>query len=140
MSDITLDRIADIVPPVAPEFLSTDDAALIVLAAVVVVSGLVVWLIRSHRWKLQTLRWSYQWQKISNRQLAFELNQLLRRQLKLSRITPTISPRKCPLFDQEAWPVFCAQLDAACFSRNGLDDQAMKNLLHQTNHWLRVKC
>lgn len=117
MNNSELLQIADILPPTAP-VTSSVNFWFYFLLMLVAVAMLVFYYLRSSKQKLRRLHKKYQQGKINNRQCAFQLAGLLSQ--KKSR----------------RWQAYANTLQAACYSRQSIDDDAMSSLLREAERWL----
>jgi len=132
MNNSELVQIADILPPTAPVSPSVDlSLVLFLLIAVVAVIGF--WYRRSSKQQLKRLHKQYQQHKIDNRRCAFQLSELLRqnRQHQEPGTTTSSTQQK-----NQSWQEYSTTLQIACYSRQGLDDDAMTQLLSESARWL----
>lgn len=138
MNNSELVQIADILPPTAPVSPSVDFSfVFFLLIAVVAVIGF--WYQRSSKQQLKRLHKQYQQRKIDNRRCAFRLSNLLRKKKPLHRNNQhhNTSASSLPAKqNNNAWQEYSTTLQVACYSRRGLDDDAMSQLLQETERWL----
>jgi len=131
-----LAQIADILPPPLPVSAAGHSGLYVVLTVAFI--SVVIWFLtsRSHAWQLHRLRRQHQQQTINNRQLAFNLAQLLCHEYHLPRFSPLLAPEH---IDDNNWHNFAAELHTARFSRHSLDNDSLMQLLEKTRHWLQKK-
>ncbi len=138
MNNSELVQIADILPPTAPASPSVDfSLVFFLLIAVVTVVGL--WYRRSSKQQLKRLCKQYQQRRINNRRCAFQLSDLLRKKRLLRQDRQYQEPGATTLSAQQknqSWQEYSATLQVACYSRRGLDDDAMSQLLRESARWL----
>jgi len=132
MNDSKLAQIADILPPTAPVTHSVDIWFYILLFTSIL-AIIIFWKLRSRKQQLRRLRNQYQQQKINNRRCAFQLKKLLQLNSSHQNIsTTTFQLQK----NSRNWCEYSSALQAACYSRKGLDDKAMSHLLSESEQWL----
>jgi len=119
--NIELEKIADILPPMAPPS-STNITWPVILLIIFLLCAVGIYFYRSNRQQLKRLQQKYLRKKINQRQLAFELARLVTQK--------NHSPGNA------SWTIFHQQLQAACFSRNGLHENEMKKLLSSAEQWI----
>lgn len=119
MSRIELERIADILPPSAPD--NEMQSLYIILTGFIlfIVIGAIKYY-RSDKQQLKRLQKKYKHKKIKQRQLALTLSSFLKKNTEYKHSNKA----------------FNNQLQAACFSRNGVDEQTMKLLIEQAKKWI----
>lgn len=121
MNNSELLQIADILPPTAP-VTSSVNFWFYFLLMLLAVAMPVFYYLRSSKQKLRRLRKKYQQGKINNRQCAFQLAGLLSQQ----------KSRRWQAYAN----TFENTLQAACYSRQSIDDDTMSNLLREAERWL----
>jgi len=122
MKNLELEKIADILPPSAPVNSSEIIWEIIFLLVLFVVAMVSIRYYHSKKLQLKRLRKKHQKKIINQRQLAFELNHLL--------------TQKTPQPSDHSWKTFHSQLQAACFSRNGLENDVMEDLINRAVQWI----
>ncbi len=136
MNNSELVQIADILPPMAPAA-PADNFWLYFLLLTAIVAATAYGHLHSakqvQKLRLKWLRRQYQQQNINNRQCAFQLANLLQKNAPHQYLsTSTFSPAQNK-------QTFSNTLQIACYSRHGLDDDAMLQLLTEAEHCLSVK-
>jgi len=121
MNSSELEKIADILPPMAPAA-STDSIWPVIFLIIFLLCTVGIYFYRSNKQQLRRLHKKHLHKKINQRQLAFELAQLVTQK--------DHSP------SNGSWNIFHNQLQAACFSRNGLHEDAMKELMTSAEQWI----
>ncbi len=126
MQAADLPRIADIIPPDAPEqtmsLLSFSAMSVIVFIVLI----LLYFLLRgSHHLQLLRIKRQLKTQKISARQAALNIRVLLRSH-----------QIECDIKDHQS-QALCIQLQQACFSRTPPDRQAVEDIIQQSRQCLR---
>ncbi len=122
MKNVELEKIADILPPSAPVNSSELILETIFLLVLFVVTMTSIHYYHSKKQQLKRLRKKHQKKIINQRQLAFELNHLL--------------TQKTPQPGDHSWEIFHRQLQTACFSRNGLENDVMEDLINRAAQWI----
>jgi len=115
-------QMADILPPSIPVAVSTNVEIYIV--AFVFFITVALYFLRSRKQRLQRIRLRYKYNKISNRQCAFELAGLLQHTNHYEKNGGV------------SWQAYSSVLQRACYSRESLDGAAMQQLLDETGQWL----
>ncbi|VAW55855.1 hypothetical protein MNBD_GAMMA07-921 [hydrothermal vent metagenome] len=126
MKNETLATIADILPPSAPVSAQNNIGLFMFLLVLSLSIFAYVNFYRSYKQQLQRLKKGYRQKKINQRQLAFKLIHLLKK--KSISSDDKIRQR---LFEE-----LNTQCQAACFSRNGLSENAMDNLFERVKQWI----
>jgi uncharacterized membrane protein (DUF106 family) len=119
MSEIELEKIADILPPTAPQN-ETDAIWIVLISFILLIIIAVIKHYRSDKQQLKRLQKKYNNNEINQRQLALTIACFLKNN--------TEKKHENKLFNE--------QLQAACFSRNGVDEHTMKLLISQTKKWI----
>lgn len=119
MSKIELEKIADILPPSAPQN-ETDAIWIVLISFVLLISIVVIKYYRSDKQKLKRIQKKYNNKKINQRQLALTISNILKNNTDIKNSNK----------------IFNEQLQAACFSRNGVDEHTMNLLISQTKKWI----
>ena len=134
MKSPELAQIADILPPpvpiVSPGYTSLIIALLLLLIAAIIWSRYT----RSSTRHFHRLRRQYQQKRIDNRLLAFRLTRLLCHRYDLPRFSPSLAPQS---LDNTDWQHLADKLQAACFSREGMNDESLAELLDKVSQWLQ---
>lgn len=132
MNDSELVQIADILSPTAPVSPSVD-LSLVFFLLIAAVAVIGFWYRCSSKQQLKRLRKQYQQRKIDNRRCAFQLRDLLHQN---SQRHDTSASSLSAQQNNYTWQEYSTTLQVACFSRQGLDDDAMSQLLQETERWL----
>jgi len=126
-------HIADILPPPVPD-VSVIDFRVYVLLLAVILFIVVFRYLRSSEQRLKRLSKQYQQHKLDKRRCAFELSELMRQHMKGSaKNLSSMREQK----NKKAWQEYSTTLQVARYSRQGLSDDAMAQLLHDTERWLQ---
>ncbi len=119
MSKIELEKIADILPPSAPQN-ETDAIWIVLISFILLIAIVVIKHYRSDKQQLKRIQKKYNNKKINQRQLALTISNMLKNNTEKKHLNKT----------------FNEQLQAACFSRNGVDEHTMNLLISQTKKWI----
>lgn len=119
MSKIELEKIADILPPSAPQN-ETDAIWIVLISFILLIAIVVIKYYRSDKQKLKRIQKKYNNKKINQRQLALTISNILKNNTDIKNSNK----------------IFNEQLQAACFSRNGVDEHTMNLLISQTKKWI----
>jgi len=122
MSEINLEKIADILPPPIPAS-GTDNLWQVVFVIIIIISlTTFIYYYRSNKQRLKRLKKRYQNKKINQRQLALKISDLLKQNL--------VS------VDKDLNSSLHETLQAARFSRNGIDEGSMNKLIQSIETWI----
>jgi len=139
MKTSELVQIADILPPVAPASTSDNIWFYVLLLTLFIALASFRYLRSSKqqfKLRLRRLRRQYQQHKLNNRQCAFHLTRLLCQKLQIPRLSASALSQHQ---NSKAWQEYVAALHVARFSRQGLNDDAMKQLLVEAESWLQQR-
>jgi len=126
-------QIADILPPPVPDAPAADFWIYVVLFAVIIITAGFRYL-RSSQQRLKRLRKQYRQRKLDKRRCAFQLSHLLCQHMQIVSSGAAASLR---LQKNKTWQEYLTALQRACYSREGLSDDAMVQLLNDTERWLQ---
>jgi len=118
MSDVELDRIADILPPPIPVSSADNLWQVFIFLIITILLSIYIYYYRSNKQQLKRLKKRYKNKEISQRQLAFNISKLL----KSLHINSNES--------------FHKTLEAARFSRNGINEDSMMELIQRVEKWI----
>ena len=122
MSKIKLDKIADILPPPAPISSADNLWYVLIILIIIIILGTSIYYYRSNKKKLKRFIKQYQNKKISQRQLAIKISNLLK--------------QKSESVDKKSNEALYQPLNAARFSRNGIDEDSMIELIQRVYKWI----
>ncbi len=119
MSKIELEKIADIISPTVPQN-EMETIWIILTGFVLLIFIAAIKYYRSDKQQLRRFQKQYNNKKINQRQLAFIISSFLKPSIEKKHSNKT----------------FHEQLQAACFSRNGVDEHTMDLLINQAKKWI----
>lgn len=122
MSQIKLDKIADILPPSVPISSAGNLWQVIITLIIIILLSAFIYYYRSRKQQLKRLKKRYQNKKIKQRQLAFKIADLLNQS--------SVS------IDKELNATLHQTLQAARFSQNGIDESNMIELIRRVEKWI----
>lgn len=122
MSKIQLQSIADIVPPPAPPSSADNIEVIIFSMMLLIILSIIAYHYRSEKQQFKRLIRKYKNKIINQREMAFEVSRLIKKQPALT--------------DRHAHENFNNLLQAACYSRNGIDEHTMKELIRRVEKWI----
>ncbi|MFK5950238.1 MAG: hypothetical protein QM500_15865 [Methylococcales bacterium] len=122
MSEIKLDKIADILPPSVPVSNTDNLWQVAIILIIIIILSAYIYYYRSNKQKLRRLKKFYQNKIISQRQLALKVSDLLKRN--------SVS------IDKDLNAALHQTLQAARFSRNGIDKNSMIELIQRVEKWI----
>lgn len=135
MNSADVTQIADILPPPLP----VDASANVMLYVFLFVGSILVLSVfyyRSNQQKLKRLQKKFQQQKIDNRHCAYQLSNLLNQVLQKNPKSHLVVLQNQ---NDDVWKKYISTLQAACYSRRGLNNDAMNQLLIDTERWLKYQ-
>lgn len=122
MSKTQLESITDILPPPPPPS-STGNIEIIIFSLILLIFlSLVTYHYRSEKQQLKRLIKKHDKKIINQREMAFELIRFLK--------------KKSTLANRLSHKAFHSQLQAACYSRNGIDQRIMEKIIRRVEKWI----
>jgi len=118
----SLDHIADILPPTPPVSSANEILIFFIILTFLILLSSAILYFRSDKQQLKRLIIKYQHKKINQRKLAQKTYALIKQ----------ISIRE----DKNSHELFYIPLQAACFSRNGIEESRMTELIQRVEKWI----